>query len=104
MKKAIIIILLITLVVFAVGCSSAMQNPGQATSSMTKEDANKIADATKECIDAGGLKSSDGYYNENSKTWWFDIKNTKEGCNPACVVYEENGMAEVNWRCTGLKQ
>lgn len=25
----------------------------------------------------------------------------KDGCNPACVVGEENKTAEVNWRCTG---
>lgn len=42
-----------------------------------------------------------GYYNENSKTWWFDVSYRKEGCAPACVVYQ-NRTAEINWRCTGF--
>ncbi len=59
--------------------------------------------AEKTCI-KGGESLVPGYYNENSKTWWFDanLNTTKEGCNPACVVSEETKKAEINWRCTGL--
>ena len=39
---------------------------------------------------------------KNSKTWWIDLNAEKEGCNPACVVFEESKRAEINWRCTGL--
>src|SRR3989344_4326541 len=53
-----------------------------------------------ECINEGEL-TDNVYYNENTKTWWIDMNAEKEGCSPACVVYE-NGNAEVNWRCTGL--
>lgn len=68
---------------------------------MTENEARVIAEAT--CI-KGGESLAPGYYNENSKTWWFDanLNSTKEGCNPACVVWEETKTAEINWRCTGL--
>jgi hypothetical protein len=64
-----------------------------------------IANSSKECSMAGIL--TDKYvYNENSKTWWIDLERMpeleKDGCRPACVVYEETKTAEVNWRCTGL--
>ncbi|MBU4217051.1 hypothetical protein L6270_04450 [Candidatus Parcubacteria bacterium] len=64
-------------------------------------DARAIAEQT--CIKAGETLAP-GYYNENSKTWWFDatLNNPKEGCHPACVVSEETKIAEINWRCTGL--
>ena len=66
-------------------------------------DARVIAE--KSCIKGGEVLAS-GTYNENSKTWWFDanLNGTKEGCNPACVVSEETKTAEINWRCTGLKE
>jgi hypothetical protein len=68
---------------------------------LTEQEARAIAEAT--CI-KGGESLEPGYYNENSKTWWFDanLNATQEGCNPACVVSEETGTAEINWRCTGL--
>jgi len=53
-----------------------------------------------ECINEGEL-TDNVYYNDNTDTWWIDMNAEKEGCSPACVVYE-NGNAEVNWRCTGL--
>jgi predicted lipoprotein with Yx(FWY)xxD motif len=40
-------------------------------------------------------------YNNNSDTWWFGLDTVKSGCAPACVVYESNDTADVNWRCTG---
>jgi hypothetical protein len=70
-------------------------------SRLTEGEAEKIAETS--CI-KGGEALSAGYYNENSKTWWFDanLNATKPGCNPACVVSEETKTAEINWRCTGL--
>ena len=60
--------------------------------------------AEKSCIKGGEVLSA-GTYNKNSKTWWYDanLNGTREGCNPACVVSEETRTAEINWRCTGLK-
>ena len=59
-----------------------------------------------EKIIKGGESLAPGYYNENSKTWWFDanLNATQAGCNPACVVSEDTGQAEINWRCTGLRE
>lgn len=70
-------------------------------SGMTEAEAKLIAE--KNCI-KGGEALSSGYYNDSSKTWWFDanLNATKEGCNPACVVSEDTKTAEINWRCTGL--
>lgn len=61
--------------------------------------------AEKSCI-KGGEALSAGTYNENSKTWLFDanLNATRAGCNPACVVNEKTKTAEINWRCTGLKE
>jgi hypothetical protein len=44
------------------------------------------------------------YRNDESHTWWFNFTPTfpKSGCNPACVVDEQNNSSSVNWRCTGL--
>lgn len=68
---------------------------------MPEAEARVIAE--KACI-KGGESLAPGYYNENSKTWWYDanLNAVKEGCNPACVVSEQTKTAEINWRCTGL--
>ncbi|MCK4892085.1 MAG: hypothetical protein KAS78_05440, partial [Candidatus Pacebacteria bacterium] len=55
-----------------------------------------IARENSECYNAGIL--TDKYsYNENSKTWWIDLKRAieleKDGCNPACVVNEKRKSA-----------
>lgn len=70
---------------------------------MSEAEARVIAE--KSCIKGGEVLAA-GIYNENSKTWWYDanLNATREGCNPACVVSEETRTAEINWRCTGLKQ
>lgn len=68
---------------------------------MTELEAKVIAE--KNCIK--WWESLDPwYYNENTKTWWFDanLNSIKEWCNPACVVSEDTKTAEINWRCTGL--
>ena len=53
-----------------------------------------------------GMPVNTAMYNENSKTWWVNLNRMpdleNDGCNPACVVYEENKTAKVNRRCTGL--
>ena len=66
---------------------------------MSEKRARSIAE-TSECIKDGALKDN-ALYNENSKTWWIDLDIDKPGCNPACVVYEDETV-EINWRCTGL--
>lgn len=67
---------------------------------MTEAEARAIAEAI--CI-KGGESLKPGYYNETTKTWWFDanFNAVRPGCNPACVVSENTGKAEINWRCTG---
>ena len=67
---------------------------------ITMEEAKIIAQ-NSDCISEGSL-TGEYMYNENSRTWWFDMKADKEGCSPACVVYEETEVTEINWRCTGL--
>jgi len=69
---------------------------------LNEEEARTAANATDTCTKEGALKSTTGLFNENSKTWWFDIDVEKEGCNPACVVKDEDSTIKVNWRCTGL--
>jgi hypothetical protein len=70
---------------------------------LTEKEARVIAEKT--CINSSeSLKK--GAYNQYTKTWWFDanLNSSQEGCNPACVVSEETKTAEINWRCTGLRQ
>ena len=53
-----------------------------------------------------GIPVNTATYNDVSKTWWIDLERMPElkndGCNPACVVRDEDKIAEVSWRCTGL--
>jgi hypothetical protein len=44
------------------------------------------------------------FYNPISQTWWLDLvpRVSNPSCNPACVVSEESGQAQINWRCTSL--
>ncbi len=67
---------------------------------LTVGDALSIA-VNSSCMAVGNL-TEDYSYNNATKTWWFDLDTIKQGCAPACVVFEENRSAEVNWRCTGL--
>jgi hypothetical protein len=70
------------------------------SASLIKEEAAAIAE--RDCI-KGGETLEPGIYNEATRTWWFDanLNATRPGCNPACVVSEDTGIAEINWRCTG---
>jgi hypothetical protein len=44
--------------------------------------------------------------NSSTGTWWIDFTpdSSKDGCNPACVVFVDTGDVEINWRCTGLME
>lgn len=79
---------------------------GEPQPKITIEEATQIAEES-ECAEMGTLTEIN-FYNSNSKTWWIDIEmnaeNKKEGCNPACVVFEDTKAVEINWRCTGLIQ
>lgn len=72
-------------------------------STMSLNDAVKIA-GNSDCVANASLTTT-AIYNPNSKTWWIDLlMNPGAGndmCHPACVVYEDTGKAEINWRCTG---
>lgn len=78
-------------------------NSPKSLSTLSEPEARAIAE--KSCI-KGGEALGPGGYNENSKAWWFDanLNATREGCNSACVVSEGTKTAEINWRCTGLKE
>ncbi|MFC2143288.1 hypothetical protein ACFLQN_02720 [Candidatus Aenigmatarchaeota archaeon] len=54
------------------------------------------------CLEEGTL-TENAIHNENTNTWWIDLEPFEplDGCNPACVIYEITGEAEINWRCTG---
>ena len=67
---------------------------------LSEKEAIQIAESSTQCKQAGTL-TQQRFYNENSQTWWIDIDGNKPGCNPACVIYEDE-HTEVNWRCTGL--
>lgn len=69
---------------------------------LTREEALAIA-RNSSCVQEGTLTDT-VVYNDYTRTWWIDLVpfTVKPGCNPACVVSEDTGTAEINWRCTGL--
>jgi len=71
---------------------------------LTLEEAQLIANSS-ECIEIGRLTGENDMYNNSTQTWWLGLdlfpEDEVNGCNPACVVYESDLHAEVNWRCTG---
>ncbi|MFO8016719.1 MAG: Kazal-type serine protease inhibitor domain-containing protein [Candidatus Woesearchaeota archaeon] len=85
-------------------CEGGSTEGSEEGSLMSYEDAAAIA-RESECKEKGSLTESYNY-NDNSRTWWIDLEMkeefAKDGCNPACVVYEEHENATINWRCTGL--
>lgn len=66
--------------------------------SMTETEVRQIAESA--CGSIGNL-TGEMSYNPNSKTYWIDLDTVRPGCSPACVVFEQDRTAEVNWRCTG---
>lgn len=105
--KKIIILIMLSFLIFLSSCDLKQNNDiikkktESSKSLMTELEARVIAEKT--CI-KWWESLAPGYYNENTKTWWFDanLNSTKEWCNPACVVSENTKTAEINWRCTGL--
>ena len=71
---------------------------------LTVDEAGMIA-LGSECAEQGEL-TGESMYNESTGTWWLDLEifpeYENELCNPACVVYDSDFHAEINWRCTGL--
>ncbi|MDD5376828.1 MAG: hypothetical protein PHH16_01800 [Candidatus Gracilibacteria bacterium] len=106
MNTRSVIVIMSIMTLSLTGCSYFFGPPEPSESPstqvrLTEPEARSIAE--KICI-KGGESLTPGYYNENSKTWWFDanLNATQPGCNPACVVSEDTKTAEINWRCTGL--
>lgn len=99
------LITLIVLALIGLGGWYFYQQAQTPSSGMSLKEARSIASASL-CSEKGTV-NSEGTYNSNSKTWWFDLavkdELSQEGCNPACVVSEGTKTAEINWRCTGLK-
>ena len=77
-------------------------NKSGAEPQISETEARNIAVAG--CLKEGGVLANIGSYNGISQTWWFDLmlEDAPQGCNPACMVYEETSQVEINWRCTGL--
>ena len=105
MRKSFLLVALSSLIL--AGCQPADQPspvdeppPVSQAPFISEAQARQVAES--ECIGEGESVSR-GYFNEYSRTWWFDatLKDAKEGCHPACVV-REDGSWEINWRCTGL--
>lgn len=69
------------------------------SSKLSMEAAKAIAENSS-CTEEGKL-TGEYYYNDITKTWWFDTDIQKSGCNPTCVVKEETETAKINWMCTG---
>lgn len=70
--------------------------------SLTREQALALAQNSSCAVD--GNLTGKGDYNAYTRTWWLEfIPSTPNPlCNPACVVDEATGTADINWRCTGL--
>jgi putative hemolysin len=98
MRHFIVFTLLLAGIVVLAGCVPlpALRQPTNALN-----EARFVA-AHSECAQAGQIMKR-AMYNENSNTWWIDMRADKPGCNPACVVDLKARTAVVNWRCTGLK-
>lgn len=80
-------------------CLRQWEDPCEAV--FTHEQAYAYVQGSWDCTKEGNIL--DEYiYNNETRTWWFETDIEKEGCNPACVVYEDTGLIELNWRCTGL--
>jgi len=77
---------------------------GGGSSLLTREQALALAEYSK-CVKNGTLTGTYSY-NEFTQTWWFDLRmnpgSERQGCSPACVVWEGTSHTEINWRCTGL--
>jgi len=102
--KLVTVLVAVIGTIFMAGCiAPETKQPGDE-SKMSIEEAIAIAQNST-CLNEGSL--TDKYvYNPDSGTWWIDLDpfTPRESCNPACVVSEDTKTAEINWRCTGLKE
>ena len=96
--RRIIYILAAVLIVALAGCAKT-GTQDEMCKGMKLAEAKQLAVAS-ECGDK--LKEMH-FCNEGTNTWWIDLNIQKEGCNPACVIHTDNRTAEINWRCTGLR-
>ncbi len=101
MKK--IVILALAALLFT-ACTSTADDPVESedrtNATMTQDEAYEIA-SNSPCMDEGNV-INEAYYNDFTKTWWFETDIDKPGCNPECMVSEDAKTAEINWMCTGL--
>jgi hypothetical protein len=101
--KQIILFIVLIGAIFVVGCITPKTGHTVSNSKLAVEEAMAIAQDS-ECVQEGKL--TDSYvYNENTRTWWIDIDpyTQIEGCNPACVVFEDTETAKIYWRCSGAQ-
>ncbi|MFC1600152.1 hypothetical protein ACFL3T_03950 [Patescibacteria group bacterium] len=102
MKKYVILALSILL--FTACTAESTDDPiepeNRDGATLTQEEAYEIAIASP-CLEEGNVLN-EAYYNDFTKTWWFETDIDKPGCNPECMVSEETKTAEINWMCTGL--
>lgn len=70
---------------------------------MNFDEAEQIA-RKSDCTQTGSLQEKH-FCNSVTGTWWIDLKTfqQKNGCFPACVINVNDKIAEINWRCTGLR-
>jgi len=103
MKKILVFIVLALFLINIIGFIDAVSTNKYSTGLIIPDQVKAYWIGVDECSSIGNI-SENGIYNNNSKTWWFNLTpfNEKEGCNPACVVSLQNEKAEVNWMCTGL--
>lgn len=101
-KKLLIVLVIMVVIILGVYFYYSLKNNQSEVKNNLLEPMARII-AEKTCI-KGGESLAPGYYNEGTKTWWFDanLNAIKAGCNPACVVNTETKTAEINWRCNGL--
>lgn len=101
--RSLIIPVCLLVLFYALGCIQQANvqpvAPSNSIEQMSYEEALSIAKKGG-CTNDGNLTGT-YFYNNNSRTWWFDLDIKKQGCFPACVVWE-NSTSEINWRCTGL--
>lgn len=81
---------------------TAPESEPQIVPVMSEQSARETAKASDVCRE-GGMVGKFEAYNTNSGTWWFTLSEKKTTCAPACVVYDQTGKTEINWRCTGLQ-
>ena len=94
-----------TMVCMAEGCPCS-ENYRTCPSDCHEARFEDLAEFAKdsECIEKGELTENYAF-NPETRTWWINMKMkpefAKNGCSPACVIYEDEDKVELNWRCAG---